>query len=79
MLKFLVSKESRGLGVGKALISQTFDYMKDFNVESLYLYTDTRCNYGFYDSQNFKRLNEKKVYFDSLNDSLDIFLYSYKL
>lgn len=79
MLKFLVSKESRGLGVGKALISQTFDYMKDFNVESLYLYTDTRCNYGFYDSQNFKRLNEKKVYFDSPNDSLDIFLYSYKL
>lgn len=75
---FIVSKESRGLGVGKVLISQTFDYMKDFNVESLYLYTDTRCNYGFYDSQNFKRLNEKKVYFDSLNDSLDIFLYSYK-
>lgn len=75
---FIVSKESRGLGVGKVLISQTFDYMKDFNVESLYLYTDTRCNYGFYDSKNFKRLNEKKVYFDSLNDSLDIFLYSYK-
>lgn len=76
---FIVSKESRGLGVGKALVSQLFNYMKNMKVNSLYLYTDTRCNYGFYDSQNFKRLNEKKVYFDSLNDNLDIFLYGYNL
>ena len=74
-----MSKESRGLGVGKTLISHTFDYMKLFDVESLYLYTDTRCNYGFYDSQNFKRVSEKNVYFDCLNKSLGIFLYSYKL
>lgn len=76
---FIVSKESRGLRVGKALVSQLFDYMNKMDVTSLYLYTDTRCNYGFYDSQNFKRLNEKKVYFDAFNDDLDIFLYGYRL
>ncbi len=36
------------------------NYMKSRDVKSLYLYTDTKYNYGFYDSQNFERINEKK-------------------
>lgn len=76
---FIVSEESRGLGVGKALVKQLFSYMRSMNVKKLYLYTDTRCNYGFYDSQNFERLNSKEVFFNSLNASLDIFLYGYDL
>jgi len=75
---FIVSKESRGLGVGKALVNHLSDYMKSMDVKSIYLYTDTRCNYGFYDSQNFKRLNEKDVYFDSVQANLNVFLYGYK-
>lgn len=74
---FVVSRESRGLGVGKNLIKYLFDYMKSMDVKSLYLFTDTRCNYGFYDSQNFNRIDEKEVYFDSIGSSLNIFLYSY--
>ncbi|UFH64428.1 GNAT family N-acetyltransferase [Clostridium cadaveris] len=75
---FIVSKESRGLGVGKTLINYLFDYMKNKDVKSLYLFTDTRCNYGFYDSQNFNRLNEKELCLDSLNLKLNTFLYEYK-
>lgn len=74
---FIVSEECRGFGVGKKLLNYLFDYMKSSNVKSLYLYTDTRCNYGFYDSHNFKRINEKEVLFDSFNEKLDVFLYSY--
>lgn len=74
---FIVSRKSRGLGLGKSLLNYLFTYMKSMSVKSLYLYTDTRCNYGFYDSQNFKRINEKEIYFDSLESSLDVFLYSY--
>ena len=74
---FVISRESRGLGVGKNLIKYLFDYMKSMDVKSLYLFTDTRCNYGFYDSQNFNRIDEKEVYFDSIGSSLNIFLYSY--
>ncbi|QSW21528.1 GNAT family N-acetyltransferase [Clostridium gasigenes] len=74
---FIVSEESRGLGVGKTLINYLSNYMKSMEVESMYLYTDTRCNYGFYDSQNFKRLNEKEIYFDSIQEKLNIFLYAY--
>jgi len=74
---FIVSEESRGLGVGKTLINYLSNYMQSMEVESMYLYTDTRCNYGFYDSQNFKRLNEKEIYLDSTQEKLNIFLYSY--
>ncbi|MEG2788680.1 MAG: GNAT family N-acetyltransferase [Romboutsia sp.] len=75
---FIVSHESQGFGVGKTLVSDLFDYMKTMNVNSLYLYTDTRCNYGFYDSQNFKRINEKKIHLDSVKSDLNVFLYSYR-
>lgn len=74
---FVVSKESRGLGVGKTLIKYLSDYMKNMNVKSLYLFTDSRCNYGFYDSQNFNKLNEKEISFDYVNAKLDVFLYGY--
>lgn len=74
---FVVSEKSRDLVVGKNLIKHLFDYMKSMDVKSLYLFTDTRCNYGFYDSQNFNRIDEKEVYFDSIGSSLNIFLYSY--
>lgn len=74
---FVVSRESRGLGVGKNLIKHLFDYMKSMDVKSLYLFTHPRCNYGFYDSQNFNRIDEKEVYFDSIGASLNIFLYRY--
>ncbi|MGL4337021.1 MAG: GNAT family N-acetyltransferase [Turicibacter sp.] len=75
---FIVSTESRGLGVGKTLISHLSTYMKSMQVKSIYLYTDDRCNYGFYDSQNFERLNEKEIYLDSVQSKLNIFLYGYK-
>lgn len=74
---FVVSKESRGLGVGKTLVKYLSDYMNSMDVKSLYLFTDSRCNYGFYDSQNFKKLNEKEVNFNYVNNKLDVFLYGY--
>lgn len=76
---FIVSEESRGLGVGKTLINYAFDYMRSMNVKSLYLYTDNRCNYGFYDYHNFRCLNKKEIYFDTLQTNLSIFLYGYDL
>lgn len=74
---FIVSGESRGLGVGKALMNHLSNYMKSTDVKSLYLYTDTKCNYGFYDSQNFERINEKEIFFDSVQAKLNVFLYCY--
>lgn len=77
ILLFVVSKESRGLGVGKTLVKYLSDYMKSMDVKSLYLFTDSRCNYGFYDSQNFNKLNEKEIYFNYVDAKLNVFLYGY--
>ncbi|MFF2797012.1 GNAT family N-acetyltransferase [Lysinibacillus xylanilyticus] len=74
---FIVSGESRGLGVGKTLMNHLFHYMESVDVKSLYLYTDTRCNYGYYDSQNFDRIDEKEIQFDTTEEKLNVFLYSY--
>lgn len=54
-----------------------FEYMKTEDVTSLYLYTDNNCNYRFYDKQNFKRVTEKEIAFESIEENLNIFLYRY--
>lgn len=53
------------------------NYMRSMDVDSIYVYTDNRCNYGFYESQNFKRLNEKEIYLDSIQNKLLILLYGH--
>ncbi|MDZ5254043.1 GNAT family N-acetyltransferase [Clostridium sp. LIBA-8841] len=74
---FIVSKEARGLGIGKTLLSYSLKYMNSVGTSSLYLFTDTRCNYGFYESQGFNRLEEKNVYIKTMESNIKTFLYSY--
>ncbi|XRD23579.1 GNAT family N-acetyltransferase [Lysinibacillus fusiformis] len=74
---FIVSQESRGLGVGGELLNQLSTYMKRKKVNSIYVYTDSKCNYNFYDRKKFKRLNEKEINFEQFKDKLTVFLYEY--
>ena len=60
---FIVSEEARGLGIGKTLLNYSLKYMQSMKSSSLYLFTDDRCNYGFYKSQGFNCLDEVDVYF----------------
>lgn len=78
---FAVSEASRGLGVGKNLMLRMLNYFKENNVKSFYLFTDSTCNYGFYDSQGFERLNEKQLTVTSNQKptSMDVFLYGYNM
>lgn len=48
-----VSKERRGLGIGKRLMDCAKERFQRTGAKSIYVYTDTCCNYGFYDSQGF--------------------------
>lgn len=74
---FIVSQESRGLGVGGELLNRLSTYMRSMQVNSIYVYTDDKCNYGFYDSKKFERLNEKEILFEQFRDRLTVFLYEY--
>lgn len=78
---FAVTQDCRGLGVGKKLLFNFFEYLKKNNSTHIYLYTDSSCNYGFYDSQGFVRLDEETVQITSEHkaNTLDVFLYDYTL
>ncbi len=56
---FAVNEKCRGLGIGKSLFKMALDYFKTVGVNDFYLYTDSSCNYGFYEYQGLERCGEK--------------------
>lgn len=78
---FAVNENLRGLGVGKTLLSLLSDHWKENGTSYVYLFTDTTCNYGFYDSHGFKRLSEKPLTVISNGQPMDmtIFFYGYEV
>lgn len=77
---FVVSENFQGYGIGKNLLKNFFEYEKKFNSKNIYVYTDSNCNYKFYDKQGFIKLSEDtfNVKNKIKNFDLDIFLYEYK-
>ncbi|MEG0693822.1 MAG: GNAT family N-acetyltransferase [Oscillospiraceae bacterium] len=78
---FAVNETCRGFGVGKELLSNFLNYLQKHNTKHIYLYTDSTCNYGFYDSQGFEQL-EKRVLTMTCEQQpmeMDVFLYGYKI
>ncbi|MHB0882323.1 GNAT family N-acetyltransferase [Paenibacillus sp. SEL1] len=78
---FAVSEEARGKKVGKKLFNGLISYLRDTKANKIYLYTDTMCNYGFYDHNGFVRLDEKATVFNLPIGKLENtnFIYEYKL
>lgn len=58
---FAVDKDFRGFGVGKQLFEIFNNYLTSINAKSFYLYTDTTCNYKFYDNYGLSRRQTKKL------------------
>ena len=58
---FVVSRTCRGRGVGKTLFQSAMEYMRSQKISSFYLFTDTSCNYGFYEHQGMQQV-AKKMY-----------------
>ena len=48
---FAISQKCRGKGIGKALFQKVVEYMRSQKIQKFYLFTDTSCNYGFYEHQ----------------------------
>lgn len=48
---------------GKMLFQSVLDYFKQQNLDEFYLFTNTSCNYGFYEHQGMIRRHEKKHIF----------------
>jgi len=77
----ILSERVQGKGVGKALWNSLTTYFKEHDVSKLYVFTDTDCNYGFYDHLGFTRRAEKEVVynFDDFEYTPVNFLYDYRI
>lgn len=75
---FAIKDNQQGLGIGKELFDRALHFLKTQSVKNFFLYTDSTCNYGFYEHRGMSRLNEKNYDLRPYRD-MDIlfFLYSY--
>ncbi len=80
LVLFAVSSSCRGKGIGKLLFQSALDYMKQEKLKEFYLFTDTSCNYGFYEHQGMKRRLEKEYIFNIKGQqaAMNFFLYDYQ-
>ncbi len=76
---FAISSKARGKGIGKRMFSNMLEYMKSQNIKDFYLYTDTSCNYGFYEHQGMiKRKEKSKTFFIQGKEAkMTFFIYDY--
>lgn len=52
---FIMDPEFQGLGIGSKLFQAAKDYFEATNVQNYYLFTDSSCNYPFYDYKGMHR------------------------
>lgn len=76
---FAVDPSYRGKGIGKQLFQSVFEYMREQKLNTFYLFTDTSCNYGFYEHQGMIRKGEKNHTFNMNGQSakMNFFIYDY--
>jgi predicted N-acetyltransferase YhbS len=58
---FAVAAEVRGRGVGSHLFEGAVGYLRSQGRRTFFLYTDTECSYGFYDSRGLTRAATRDI------------------
>ena len=53
-----IGSRARGLGIGRALITRASERLGEAGAPGAFLFTDTDCNWGFYDHLGLKRAAE---------------------
>lgn len=78
---FAVDSDCRGMGLGQKLFSKAKEYMKSDGMNDFYLFTDTTCNFGFYEHNGMTRRGEKreKVEVDGQKADMKFFIYDFDL
>lgn len=78
---FAIDPSYRGLGIGKCLFAEVKRNMVEHGVREFYLYTDTSCNYGFYEHQGMIRRCEKAKVFEinEQREHMNFFIYDFQL
>ena len=74
---FAVNSRYRGIGLGKKLFDAARDYMRNRRISNFFLFTDTTCNYPFYECRGMERRGERVHTFAAKGKSgtLTMFIY----
>lgn len=75
LLMFAVDGGVRGMGVGSQLFSLYLDFLNDQGSRTFYLFTDTQCNYRFYEHKKLKRIGVISRRMPFLDQGMNFFLY----
>lgn len=77
---FAIAEKCRGKGIGRKLFQALVDEMKACSISAFYLFTDTSCNYQFYEHMGLTRRCEKKWEMDinGKKEEMTFFLYDYQ-
>ncbi len=58
---FITHSDYQGKGIGKKLMQAYETYCRENKIKHFFLFTDTSCNYGYYDHNGFQRTVERDV------------------
>lgn len=74
---FAVGKHCRGEGIGRALFQAVAEDMASRGISDFYLFTDTSCNYRFYEHMGMTRRGEKRctMVVNGQEEEMTFFLY----
>ncbi len=64
IILLIVGKRSRGLGVGRKLLSEACDALRERGCGDFMLFTDDDCDFGFYDRIGMERAGSVTVDFN---------------
>jgi|GEM_PF-1527240 len=69
----IVSDSCKGIGLGRKMIDEARRITSEYGSKGLFFYTDTECNYGFYDHIGAVRVGEDKT--PCMGVDLEVFVY----
>ena len=77
LVLFAVSSQARGKGVGTSLLRFAVEYLKGQGAQSAFLYTDSTCDWQYYEKRGMERTAEYKSTPDEVADGRPEELYIY--
>lgn len=71
LVLFAVSEETRGRGVGGALLGAAQEYLREQGATHAFIYTDTDCNWQYYEHRGMKRKAQRVLELEPGADPAD--------
>lgn len=78
---FAIRENYRGRGLGRQLFQTVVEDMHTHNIAEFFLFTDTSCNYPFYEHLGMRRCGEKKqvIHTHGGDGNMTFFMYEYQI